>query len=93
MNTATAITISGITATLIESDDIPSNHRLWRLRSGALIVHRITSKGGITKPETFIFSAREDGTITDWCELSGSCSGERSNEEAIKSHIEALARV
>lgn len=89
---AETISINGITATTIERSGVPSNQQLWRVRVGALILHRITSKGR-REPETFIFEASEDGVIADWCELSGSCRGERSHAEAIKSHLVTIARV
>ena len=87
------ITANGITAKQIESANLQANQRLWRVRIGALILHRITSKGGLGSPETFIFAASETGAITDWCELPGSCGGERSHVEAIISHLNALARI
>jgi len=90
--TTITITANGITAKQIESANLQMNQRLWRVQVGALILHRITSKGVCRgAPETFIFTASESGAITDWCELPGSCGGERSHVEAITSHLKTIA--
>lgn len=90
MPTANIVTVNGITATPICL--VGSHQRLWRVQSGSLILHRITSKSPRVE-ETFIFASSEDGVITDWCELPGSCSGESSHVEAITAHLSHLSRI
>lgn len=54
------------------------------------MLHRVTSKATRLTAETFIFPADPTGRVTRWHELSGSCSGERSHEDAIASHLDTL---
>lgn len=84
----TITTRNGCTATLTPAS-LPANQRLWVVRYGAVVLHRVTSKG-LSEPETFIFPADSTGRVTEWRELAGSCKGERSHEEAIAAHLDTL---
>lgn len=85
----TITTRNGCTATLTPAS-LPANQRLWVVRHGAVVLHRVTSKATRLTAETFIFPADPTGRVTRWHELSGSCSGERSHEDAIASHLDTL---
>lgn len=47
--------------------------------------------------ETYLFGADKEGTILDWCELSGSMKGTQSHSEALNeagySVIDCIAKV